>query len=115
MESDRRDAAGLITPSGYNISYKNTEFTECFTISETIPIISGSTSGQYDIVNLQEGTEYSITVSLIRNGAITDRNTVLHHTLESGTLYLTPSSFNLLISSLSLEPTAPPSGVTSLV
>ena len=64
-------------------------------------------------MNLQREQVTIITVSLIRNGAITDRNTVLHHTLNLVHYLSHPTLFNLLISfSLSLEPTAPPSGVT---
>ena len=75
-----------ITPSGYQISYRNTEYTEpdCFIINITIPIDSDALGGERDIEDLQEGTDYSITVALLVSGVITDRNTVIHATDEAG-------------------------------
>ena len=73
-------------PSGYNISYSNTENTDCFTISETVSITSDARNESYNIQGLQEGTEYSITVSLWRDGAITDKDTVKHSTADAGEL-----------------------------
>ena len=83
-----------ITPSGYQISYRNTEYTEpdCFTINITIPIDSDALGGEREIEDLQEGTDYSITVALlVITGVITDRNTVIHATDEAG-----KSVYNLL-------------------
>ena len=73
-------------PSGYNISYSNTENTDCFTISETVSITSDARNGSYNIERLQEGTEYSITVRLLRNGTISDMDTVQHSTADAGEL-----------------------------
>ncbi|CAI8037919.1 Receptor-type tyrosine-protein phosphatase F, partial [Geodia barretti] len=70
-------------PSGYNISYRNTEYTDCFTKSNTISILTDSLGGNYNIVGLEEGTDYSITVALLMDGAVTDRNTVLQATAEA--------------------------------
>ena len=78
-------------PSGYNISYSNTENTDCFTISETVSITSDARDGSYNIESLQEGTEYSITVSLWRYGAISDMDTVKHSTADAGELLFSPS------------------------
>ena len=79
-------------PSGYNISYSNTENTDCFTISETaVSITSDARDGSYNIESLQEGTEYSITVSLWRDGAISDMDTVKHSTADAGELLFSPS------------------------
>ena len=79
-------------PSGYNISYSNTENTDCFTISETaVSITSDDRDGSYNIESLQEGTEYSITVSLWRDGAISDMDTVKHSTADAGELLFSPS------------------------
>ena len=71
-------------PSGYNISYRNTEYTDCFTKFNTIPTLTDSLGGDYNIVGLEEGTDYSITVALLMDGAVTDRNTVLQATAEAG-------------------------------
>ena len=75
-----------ITPSGYQISYRNTEYTEpdCFIINITISIDSDALGGEREIEDLQEGTDYSITVALLVSGVITDRNTVIHATNEAG-------------------------------
>ena len=71
-------------PSGYNISYRNTEYTDCFTKSNTISIPTNSLGGSYNIEGLEEGIEYSITVALLMDGAVADRNTILQATAEAG-------------------------------
>ena len=65
---------GSVEPSGYNVSYRNIEYTECFSIFNTTSISTASLNGQHTIGGLQEGTDYSITVSLLRDGVATDRN-----------------------------------------
>ena len=98
-------------PSGYNISYSNTENTDCFTISETVSITSDGRNGSYNIEGLQEGTEYFITVRLWRDGTISDMDTVKHSTADAGELLFS------FIRSLFMQgpdfpaPTAPPSNV----
>ena len=67
----------------YTISYSNIENTDCFTISQTVSISDGS-EDSYNITDLEEGTEYFISVSLIRNGGVTDMDTVKHSTDEAG-------------------------------
>ena len=52
-----------ITTSGYIISYCNIDNTRCFTTSNTTSI-AGSLSS-YIIEDLQEATQYSITVSIL--------------------------------------------------
>ena len=78
------EAQGSIMPSGYNISYRNIEYTDCFTKSDTISIPTDSLGGSNNIDSLEEGTDYSITVALLVDGAVTDRNTVLQATAEAG-------------------------------
>ena len=75
-----------IMPSGYQISYRNTEYTDpnCFTIDNTIPIDTDALGGEREIGGLQEGTDYSINVALLVSGDFTDRNTVIHATNEAG-------------------------------
>ena len=80
------DAQGSVEPSGYNVSYRNIEYTECFTIFNTVSFTTDSFSGQHTIDGLQEGTDYSITVSLLSNGVATDRNIVINATAEAGIL-----------------------------
>ena len=55
-----------VQPSGYTISYSNTDNTDCFTISDTMSITDGSDM-DYVIEGLQEGTEYTVTVTLLRD------------------------------------------------
>ena len=50
--------------TSYNISYSNTNSTDCFNISNTVPGISGTS---HTLTDLEEGTEYSITVSATLN------------------------------------------------
>ena len=62
------------------------------TVSETaVSITSDARDGSYNIESLQEGTEYSITVSLWRDGAISDMDTVKHSTADAGELLFSPS------------------------
>ena len=74
--------AGVVAEE-YTISYSNTENTDCFTISQTVPITDDS-EVSYNITGLEEGTEYSISVSLIRGGVVTDMDTVTNSTAEAG-------------------------------
>ena len=74
--------AGVVAEE-YTISYSNTENTDCFTISQTVPITDGS-EDSYNIEDLEEGTEYSISVSLIRGGAVTDMDNIKHSTTDAG-------------------------------
>ena len=78
------EVQGSVEPSGYNVSYRNIEYTECFTIFNTVSITNDSHEGQYNVTDLEEGTDYSITVSLLRDGVATDRSTVINATAEAG-------------------------------
>ena len=78
---------GTIIPSGYNVSYGNIEYTECFSIFNTISFSTDSLNGQQTIIiinGLQKGTDYFITVSLLRDGVATGRNKVVQATAEAG-------------------------------
>ena len=79
-----------LTASGYTISYTNTNNTQCFTDSMTIPDISASvTSSSVD--NLEEGTQYSITVT-----ATLSEGGTLEGSATDATL--TASAFSVLFS-----------------
>ena len=52
--------ANRMNAASYNISYSNTNSTDCFNISNTIPGISGIS---YTLDDLEEGTEYFITLT----------------------------------------------------
>ena len=70
----------------YAISYRNTNNTQCFSDSDTV---TGIAAMQYTLRNIQEATEYSITVSgILSNGEARDYLTV--NTLAAGQqLYIT--------------------------
>ena len=55
-----------VTATSYSISYSATD-TDCFTDSNTIPPIDGSET-MYRLDDLEEGTEYSITVTATLTG-----------------------------------------------
>ena len=80
------EAQGSVEPSGYNVSYRNIEYTDCFSIFNTTSLSTASLNGQHTIDGLQEGTDYSITVSLLRDGVATDRNIAINATAETGIL-----------------------------
>ena len=75
---------GSIQNSQFEISYKNTEYTDCFNISDTILNDADSAEGTSSIKDLQEGTNYAITVSLLRDNVVTDINTIPSATAETG-------------------------------
>ena len=72
-----------VEPSGYTISYMNTDNTECFTDSDTVMDVDAS-ADDYDIQGLREGTEYTITVTLSHGGEATGEDTVVRTTPDAG-------------------------------
>ena len=74
------------TVTGYSISYSNTD-TQCFTDSDTVSgIAAGETS--HTLTNLEEGTEYTITVTALLTGGGTDEDSATATTLAAGELLL---------------------------
>ena len=72
-----------VQPSGYTISYSNTDNTDCFTISDTASITDASDM-DHVIEGLQEGTEYTITVTLLQNdNEATEEDTVTQATADA--------------------------------
>ena len=69
-------------PSGYTISYMNTNNTECFTSSNTLTDIDTS-AVSYDIQGLEEGTQYSITVTLSSGDGASDDDTAVYSTEDA--------------------------------
>ena len=77
--------AGGTAVTGYTISYSNTD-TQCFTDSHTLSgIAAGETS--HTLTDLEEGTEYAITVTALLTGGGTDVDTVTANTLDTGELF----------------------------
>ena len=72
-----------LTATAYIISYSNTN-TDCFTNSDTIPDIAGSET-MYTLTGLEEGTEYSITVTAtLTGGGGTQQDTITAITMAAG-------------------------------
>ena len=68
--------------TGYSISYTNTD-TQCFTDSDTVSgIAAGETS--HTLTDLEEGTEYTITVTALLTGGVSDEDSVTATTLAAG-------------------------------
>ena len=68
--------------TGFTVSFSNTDSTDCFTDTNTTTIIDGSIRS-YNIEGLQEGTEYTIIVSLLRGDEATDEDTVTQVTYDA--------------------------------
>ena len=112
------------TASSYNISYTNTD---CFNISDTISGVNGS---QYTLTGLEEGTEYSITLtaSVVVEGntgdALTEEQTMEEEQIIEDSVLATTNVtgwfiyFSLLYCDCLLydtAPSAPPTDVRVLV
>ena len=70
--------------TGYSISYSNTD-TLCFTNSHTVSdVAAGETS--HTLTDLDEGTEYTITVTALLTGGGTDKDNATATTLAAGDL-----------------------------
>ena len=70
--------------TGYSISYSNTD-TQCFTDSHTVSgIAAGETS--HTLIDLEEGTEYTITVTALLTGGGTEEDSATATTLAAGDL-----------------------------
>ena len=100
-----------VTATSYSISYSATD-TDCFTDSNTmIPDIDGSET-MYRLPGLEEGTEYSITVTATITGEGSQQDMDVGTTLAAGECISMQST--LLLLSLFLThtaPSAPPSSV----
>ena len=70
--------------TGYSILYSSTD-TQCFTDSDTVfGIAAGETS--HTLTDLEEGTEYIITVTALLTGGGTDEDSATATTLAAGDL-----------------------------
>ena len=67
--------------NSYTISYFNTN-TDCFTDSDTISVAASET--MYELTDLQEGTEYSITVTALLSLGETAEDSITATTMVAG-------------------------------
>ena len=72
-----------LAATSYTISYSNTNNTQCFTDSDDITGIAASET-TYTLTDLQEGTEYSISVTALLSDGKTERWTLVAATIASG-------------------------------
>ena len=101
-----------VTVTGYRISYSNTD-TQCFTDSD---IVSGIAAGEtsHTLSDLEEGTEYTITVTALLTGGGNDEDSVTATTLVVGQEAKHWTCIVLLSCSFSLSaPSAPPVSVST--
>ena len=76
-----------LTATSYTISYSNTNNTQCFTDSNDITGIAASET-TYTLTDLQENTEYSITVTALLSDGETERDTLAAATMASGKCFI---------------------------
>ncbi|CAI8015236.1 Netrin receptor DCC, partial [Geodia barretti] len=89
-----------LTATGYTISYSNTNNTDCFTDSRSGITTSGTS---YQLTGLEEGTQYSITVTATLTGGRTEQDTVTA-TTRTAAPSAPPSSVRLsVVSSTSIN------------
>ena len=72
------------TVSNYSISYSNTDI-QCFTDSHTVSGIAGGETS-HRLIDLEEGTEYTITVTAVLIGGGIDEDNITAITLAAGTV-----------------------------
>ena len=77
------DIVADVTATSYSISYSNTNNTQCFTSSNTISGITASET-MYTLTELQEATEYSITVTAILSDGQTAEDNLTATTMAAG-------------------------------
>ena len=70
-----------VTATSYTISYENTD-TDCFSITDSEDITTSEMS--HELTGLEEGTEYSITVTTILIGGETVSDTETGTTIPVG-------------------------------
>ena len=71
-----------VTVNSYTISYSNTN-TECFTDSGTITGVAASET-MYELTDLEESTEYFITVTALLSGGGTTEDSLTATTMAAG-------------------------------
>ena len=83
------DLVESLTATAFTISYSNTN-TDCFTNSSNISDIAGSET-MHALAGLEEGTEYSITVTAtLIGGGGTEQDIIIATTMATGDYYRVP-------------------------
>ena len=95
-----------VSATSYSISYSATD-TDCFTDSGSITIASSET--MYTLDDLEEGTEYSITVTATITGGMSHEDMIVGTTMAAGECI--SKQFRLPLSHTHTAPSAPPSSV----
>ena len=102
-----------VTVTSYIISYSNTN-TQCFTDSNVITDIAGSET-MYTVTGhgLQEGTEYSITVTAMLSDGEIEENSLTASTMATGQYISLPvSSHSSILMAFPPAPSATPTSVS---
>ena len=92
------------TISTYTISFTNTNNTQCFKNSSVISEITGL---HFTLRNLQEATEYNITVSAILSDGSTRNDYLIATTLAAGWQSAMEFYYNCMIFSLGINVSRP--------
>ena len=71
-----------VTATNFTISYSNTD-TQCFTVPSDITGIAASET-MYNVADLQEGTEYSITVTAMLSDGESGEDSLTASTMAAG-------------------------------
>ena len=74
--------ASDVIATGFTISYSNTD-TQCFTVSNDITGIAASET-MYTVTDLQQGTEYSITVTAMLSDGGSGGDSLTATTMATG-------------------------------
>ena len=72
-----------LTATDYTISYSNTDNTDCFTAGYP-DITTGASESSRVLMDLEEGTEYSITVTATLSGGGTGEDSLTATTMAAG-------------------------------
>ena len=73
-----------VTAADYTISYSNTNNTECITAGYPDDITTGASESSRELMGLEEGTEYSITVTTTLSGGGTGEDSLTATTMAAG-------------------------------
>ena len=73
-----------MTATSYSISFSNTNNTQCFTDSNEIVGVAAASETIYTLTDLQEATEYSITLTAVLSDGETAEYSLTATTMAAG-------------------------------